>query len=60
MVLIENEGLTVIDKLQLSLLQMFETTTDTLPVAAEAPQVVVMELVPCPDVMVTPAGTVQV
>ena len=39
--------------------QLLVTVNATLPDTAEAPQVVVMELVPCPAVIVTPAGTVQ-
>ena len=40
--------------------QLLLTLTDTLPDTALAPQLVVMLLVPCPAVMVTPVGTVQV
>ena len=39
--------------------QLLLTLTDTLPDTALAPQLVVMLLVPCPAVMVTPVGTVQ-
>jgi hypothetical protein len=39
--------------------QLLVTVNTTLPDTADAPQVVVMELVPCPAVMVTPVGAVQ-
>lgn len=37
----------------------FERVTVTFPLAADDDQVVVMEAEPCPDVMFTPEGTVQ-
>lgn len=39
--------------------QLLLNTHVTLPDTAEALQLVVMELLPCPAVMVTPVGTVQ-
>ena len=39
--------------------QLLVNTQLTLPDTADALQVVVMELVPCPAVIVTPVGTVQ-
>ena len=39
--------------------QLLLKVTPTLPDAALAPQVVVMLFVPCPDVIVTFAGTVH-
>ena len=51
--------LTVTAWVAFALPQLLVTVNATLPDAADAPQVVVMELVPCPAVIVTPLGTVQ-
>jgi hypothetical protein len=55
-----NAGVTATDRIPEDEPHELLKVTFTLPDTADAPQVVVMELVPCPAVMVTPVGTVQV
>ena len=54
-------GLTMTARLCAALVpQLFEAVTVMFPFSPAAPEVTVMEVVPCPAVMVHPVGTVQV
>ena len=59
MVGVEGADPTATERVPVTEPQLLVNTQLTLPDTADALQLVVIELLPCPDVMVTPVGTVQ-